>query len=132
MTLLNPRYYSTQLEYLLGQDGKTDDATSVTVDKVYTYGDDQGTMTYSEATSSSLAATLEIDGETCTCSNYLREISYLVRLEAADTGSSNSEQGSRYYSIASISATVVVGAVPLTAGSCDKTRAEDREAVAVN
>jgi len=132
MTLLNPEYYSTKLYYLLGGGGKYEDATAVTVADADVWTYDEESHTYAQADATNLAAELTADGETCTCSNYLREISYAVRLEAAEADSANTGQGSKYYGIASISATVVLGATPLTAGSCGKTRAEDREPVAVN
>ena len=108
-TLLNAEYYSSKLNYYLGQGGKEGDNQVVTIGKVYKY--DEATGEYTEQASGASLASTVTTGSDCTCSNYLREIEYTANLELVKSEDASVQS---YYKIKEIIADVVLGTADLT------------------
>jgi hypothetical protein len=95
-------------------------AVSVTLGEVWSY--DDKTKEYSEisgATAASVIATKANSGTTCTCSNYLSEIEYIVTLELKDATDSADATLKKSYQPSGIKANVVLGS-NAASGTCGK------------
>lgn len=110
--LLNPEFYSTKLQVYMGARGLPANNKQVTIGEVWSFNDQ--TMAYTQrdpANTAQLKSSGTQSGTSCSCSNYLREVEYVVKLNLFEVPNS----ATKYYEVGEVKANVVIGENPVTA-----------------
>jgi len=98
------------MKVYLGQGGRSDDNIQVTIGDVWTF--DPDTHTYTQGAASNVKSSKAGSGDACSCSNYLKEIDYKVKLEVKDVPNSASTAGTalkKYFAPKEIVANLILG-----------------------
>ena len=98
----------------MGSKGTPKSSIQVEIGEVWSYNDETKEYLAQDASNTALlTATSSKNGDTCSCSNYLREVEYTVELNLKDFLNSDKKE----YELKSVKANIVIGA-NLVQGKC--------------
>lgn len=109
--LLSPEFYSTRLQIYMGARGLPANNKQVTIGEIWGFNDQTMVYTKRDAGNTALLrSSASQSGTTCSCSNYLKEVEYVVKLNLVDVANS----ATKYYEVGEVKANVVIGENPVT------------------
>lgn len=115
-TTLNAEAYTTQLSYYLGQGANSINNKKVEINEVWKFNQKDSSYTQLDQ-GAAIASQASGGGESCTCSNYLKEIEWVVSLGVKDVSiGAQTGANKKYYEPTAIKANVVLG--EQASGSC--------------